>query len=397
MRAVPLLMALFFMVPHFAAAPDINQQRAKELFLRLARIDSGKENEALICSLVERLLRDLGAEWVLNDEVSKKIGGTGGNIFAFFKGTAPAPPLLLSAHLDTVLSTENIQIVERDEIIATDGTTILGADDKAGVALILEVLQTIKEKSLPCPPLEVLFTIREEKGLLGAKVFDLSQIKARYGLVVDGGGTPGELIIASPTHRGFEVTFYGKSAHAGAEPERGINAIAMAAFAIAQVPWGRLDEETTANVGIISGGAAMNIVPDRCTVIGEVRSHQEEKVQQVLNRLRDACTASVAQFGGKMDWKEQVLFHGYRLTEEEPIVATAVAAVQELGLKPRLTKMGGGTDANVFAKGGIRCLVLPTGGRDHHSTKEHLILPEFYLNGRILLTIVMHWARGEKS
>jgi tripeptide aminopeptidase len=200
-----------------------------------------------------------------------------------------APPLLLNAHVDTVYSTEGIQLIRDETEIRTDGKTILGADNKAGVAIILEVIRTLKERNLPRPPLEVVFTIREEKGLLGAKAFDTTQLRARTGLVVDGREDPSALFVQSPTHWKWEVVFLGKAAHAGAEPEKGRNAIAMAAKAIAQMAWGRLDAETTANVGVIEGGQAMNVVPERVKLVGEFRSFDPARVQALRERWQAIC------------------------------------------------------------------------------------------------------------
>lgn len=372
--------------------PLIHRERAVNLFVRLVQIDSGALNEGKIARFVAGVLRELGAQFVEIDDASKKLGGTGGNVFARFKGTVDAPAVLLSAHLDTVSSTKGIRLIRTKDFIMTDGTTILGADDKAGVALILEVLQTLREKRLPHPPLEVVLTIREEKGLLGAKVFDKGKLTARYGLIVDGAGEPNELIIGSPMHVQFEVIFRGKPAHAGVEPEKGISAIVMAAKAIAASPWGRLDEETTANVGVIKGGEAMNIVAPECRLIGEVRSHDPQKVEDFLRRWRKACQKVAGEMGGMVKVKTKVTFHPIRLSPDEPIVKVAVEALQEMGMTPKLVRIGGGTDGNVFTAHGIPCLVLPTGGEHIHSNRERLNLKNFYLCGELLVRLLIKLA-----
>ncbi|MFN4032718.1 MAG: M20/M25/M40 family metallo-hydrolase, partial [Fimbriimonadales bacterium] len=192
--------------------PLLNRERMTTRFIEMAKIESGSENEAAMTEFVAKPLRELGAEIVIVDEASKQIGGTGGNVFARFKGTVNAPPLLLNAHVDTVYSTEGIQVTREAGEIRTDAKTILGADNKAGVAIILEVIHTLKERNLPHPPLEVVFTIREEKGLLGAKAFDTSLLQARTGLVVDGREDPSALFVASPTHWRLEVVFQGRAA-----------------------------------------------------------------------------------------------------------------------------------------------------------------------------------------
>jgi tripeptide aminopeptidase len=395
-RAVGLAF-LCLLVSVVAAQPMLNRERMTELFLQLVQIESGSENEAEICAFVAEKLRQLGAESVLIDDASKQLGGTGGNVFARFKGTVKAPPLLLNAHLDTVSPTTGIQIIRTENEIKTNGRTILGADNKAGVAIILEVLQTLKERDLPHPPLEIMFSIREEKGLLGAKVFDPSRLQARYGLVVDGREVPSDLFIQSPTHWKFEVVFYGRAAHAGAEPEKGRNAIQMAAKAIAQMEWGRLDEETTANIGTIEGGQAMNIVPDRVKLIGEFRGFDPKRVEELANRWRELCERVAKEHEGRVEVNFSKTFDAVKLTPDMPIVKAAVAALKELGVEPNLTRTGGGSDANAFSTHGIHCLVFPTGSEAIHTPQERLILPNFYTCGEAVLRTVLHWAKMSKQ
>jgi tripeptide aminopeptidase len=330
---------------------------------------------------------------VIVDEASKQIGGTGGNVFARFKGTVDAPPLLLNAHVDTVYSTQNIQIVRDENEVRTDGSTILGADNKAGVAIILEVIRTLKERNLPHPPLEVVFTIREEKGLLGAKAFDTSLLKARTGLVVDGREDPSALFVQSPTHWKFEVVFHGKAAHAGAEPEKGRNAIAMAAKAIAQMQWGRLDAETTANVGVIEGGQAMNVVPERVKLIGEFRSFDTARVKSLTERWKAVCEQVAQESEGKVEVNFSQTFEAIRLAPDAPIVKAAVAGLRVVGVEPQLERTGGGSDANAFALKGIQCLVFPTGADRIHTPQERLILKNFYLCGEGVLQTILQWGR----
>ncbi|MFA0774913.1 MAG: hypothetical protein THHGLFOP_000412 [Candidatus Fervidibacter sp.] len=394
-RWVAMWLTLLATLCLFAASPPslINRERLTDLFVQLAQIDSGSENEAEIAQFLARRLEEMGAEFVAIDDASKKLGGTGGNVFARFRGTVNAPPVLLSAHMDTVAPTKNLRLVRTNEQIATDGTTILGADDKAGIALILEAVQTLRERRLPHPPLEIVFTVREEKGLLGAKVFDKAQLKAKYGLVVDGAGKPGDLIVGSPTHIRFETIFVGKAAHAGVEPEKGRNAIAMAAAAIAAMSWGRLDAETTANVGVIDGGQAMNIVPERCRLVGEFRSHDPQKVKRLVRRWQQTCQQVARRFGGTVEVRTETTFEGVRLSPNEPIVQAAMRAAKSLGLTPRLTRMGGGTDGNIFTAHGIRCLVLPTGGENYHSPQERLLLRDFYLMGDLLVRTLTELAK----
>ncbi|GIV10412.1 MAG: hypothetical protein KatS3mg019_2503 [Fimbriimonadales bacterium] len=377
--------------------PLLNRERMTTLFLEMARIESGSENEAAMSEFVAKQLRELGAETVIVDKASQQIGGTGGNVFARFKGTVSAPPLLLNAHVDTVYSTEGIQLIRDATEIRTDGKTILGADNKAGVAIILEVIRTLKERNLPHPPIEVVFTIREEKGLLGAKAFDTSLLQARTGLVVDGREDPSALFVQSPTHWRFEAVFQGKAAHAGAEPEKGKNAIAMAAKAIAQMNWGRLDPETTANVGVIEGGQAMNVVPDRVKLIGEFRSFDPERVRALRERWQALCEQTALEGEGTVEVKFSQTFEAIRLEADAPIVQASVAGLKTVGIEPKLERTGGGSDANAFALKGINCLVFPTGADRIHTPQERLILQNFYLCGEGVLQTVLHWGNMHRG
>jgi tripeptide aminopeptidase len=394
MRRLGLLIGLLWWLAYADSyQPLLNHERMTQLFMEMARIESGSENEAAMCEFVAKQLRELGAETVIIDEASKQIGGTGGNVFARFTGTVNAPPLLLNAHVDTVYSTEGIQLIRDETEIRTDGKTILGADNKAGVAIILEVLRTLKERNLPHPPLEVVFTIREEKGLLGAKAFDTTQLRARTGLVVDGREDPSALFVQSPTHWKWEVVFLGKAAHAGAEPEKGRNAIAMAAKAIAQMEWGRLDAETTANVGVIEGGQAMNVVPERVKLVGEFRSFDPARVQALRERWQAICEQVARESDGSAEVQFSQTFEAVRLPEDAPIVRAAIAGLKTVGIEARLERTGGGSDANAFALKGIQCLVFPTGADRIHTPQERLLLRNFYLCGEGVLQTVLQWVR----
>ncbi len=371
----------------------INRERMTETFIALAKIESGSDNEGEIGRFLMERLRALGADTVEMDEAHKQIGGDGGNVIARFKGTTNAPPLLLNAHMDTVYPTTNIQIVRDGDLIRTDGTTILGADNKAGIAIILEVLETLRERNLPHPPLEVIFTIREEKGLLGAKALDPNKITARHGLVVDGREIPEEIFIQSPTHWKFEVVFTGRASHAGAEPEKGRNAIVMASKAIAQMSWGRIDEDTTANVGVIEGGQAMNIVPEKVKLVGEFRSFDPDRVKALAQQWKETCERVAQEHEGTAEVTLSKTFDAVRTKPDSPLSQIARRVMREIGVEARLTRTGGGSDANAFAGFGVDCLVFPTGAADIHSTRESLILPNFYKCGEGVLRIVMEWAK----
>lgn len=368
----------------FADLPSVDVQRLRSTFLSLVHIDSGMENEDTIGQWVIKRLREFTSDVVM-DDAAKQLGGRGGNIIARIPGTADAPPVLLNAHLDTVESTKGIRVIEEGDIIRTDGNTILGGDDKAGVAIILEVLRALHEGHLPHPPIEVVFTIREEKGLLGAKALDFNRLQAKYGFVVDGEDNPAEVIIQTPTHESFEVTIKGRAAHAGVEPERGVNAIVVAAHAIARIHWGRIDEDTTCNVGVIEGGKAINIIPDTCKLRGEIRSHNPKMLDELRRRIERTFEDEARALGATAEVRFAQLYRGFSIAPESPVVQATIHALEQMGIKAVLRKIGGGSDANVFAAHGIQCVILATGASRLHTHQERVSISRMRQCAEVLL------------
>jgi tripeptide aminopeptidase len=355
----------------------INQERLVNTFLELVAIDSptGHE-EAISLDLAERLV-GLGGE-VLRDEH--------GNLVARWPGAdGRADWLMLSAHMDTAGTDVGIKPQIRDGVIYSDGTTILGGDDKSGVAVILEVLSVLQERNLSHPPLEVVITVSEETGLLGARLLDKSQLLSRRGYVMDSGGPAGIIVVSAPSQDSLQITVRGKKAHAGSEPERGINAIRVASEAIAAMPLGRIDEETTANIGVIEGGTATNIVPDEVRVRGEARSRDDMKLAHQTAAMARAFEAAAERNGARVELKIKRMYNTYAWTEKTPTVAAAIAAAERLGLTPRTKAGGGGTDANIYAEYGIQCAVLSTGQQDVHTPNEHIAISDMVNSARWLL------------
>ena len=280
----------------------INQDRLKNLLIELIKIDSLSRKERNVALRLQREMESLGAEvWI--DDAGEKVGGDTGNVIAHFPGTAlGAPPLLLSAHMDTVVPGEGVVPMLDGDILRTDGRTVLGGDDKSGVAIICEVLRVVKENQIPCSDVDVVFTICEEAGLIGAKCLDVSRLRARTGLVLDSDSV-GFLFTKAPAANRMEFHIHGLEAHAGVCPEKGINAIKVAAEGIAAMQLGRIDHETTANIGVIEGGMAVNIVPNSVVLRGEARSHSEEKLerqtQHMLQCLQEAAGRHVLELDGK--------------------------------------------------------------------------------------------------
>ena len=374
----------------------INQERLNSLLIELIKIDSLSRRERDVALRLQCEMEDLGAR-VLIDDAGDKVGGNVGNLIAHFPGTvAGAAPLLLSAHMDTVVPGEGILPIRDGDILRTDGRTVLGGDDKSGVAIICEVLRVIRENGLRCGDVDVVFTICEEAGLIGAKCLDVSRLRARTGLVLDSDSV-GFLFTRAPAANRMEFRVFGLEAHAGVCPERGINAIQVAARGIAQMRLGRIDHETTANIGVVEGGMAVNIVPNQVVLRGEARSHDPEKLarqtEHMQRCLEDAAACSVLELDGRrhsarIEAKIERDYDRMDVPESAPIVKLVHAAAKNLHLDVKTLATGGGCDANVLNQKGLVVANLSTGMREIHTVNEWLDLKDLHLSARIVLEIL---------
>jgi tripeptide aminopeptidase len=372
----------------------VNRDRLGETFKFLVEIDSISKEEATISSEIKKILESLGAETVV-DSAGDKIGGNSGNLIAKFKGNKQAPPLLLNAHMDTVEPGKGITAVLEEGIFTSDGTTILGADDKSAIAIILETIKIIQENDLPYGPIEIVLTVCEEIGLLGAKHLDLSLISAEYGYALDATDTEG-IVTRAPSANRLEFKIHGKDAHAGAAPEKGINAILLASKAIAKLEIGRIDHETTCNIGMIEGGMAINIVPNLVTVKGEARSHDEEKLSKITNEIVSSFKEVVENYKEassddglpRLEVYVENDFSRTFIPDEHPVVSLARKAAENLGRKMVAKTTGGGADANILFGKGIVTGVLGTGMRDMHTVRESVRLDDMVKTVELLLEII---------
>jgi len=372
----------------------VNRDRLGETFKFLVEIDSISKEEATISSEIRKILESLGAETVV-DSAGDKIGGNSGNLIAKFKGNRQAPPLLLNAHMDTVEPGKGITAVLKEGVFTSDGTTILGADDKSAIAIILETIKIIQENNLPYGPIEIVLTVCEEIGLLGAKHLDLSLIESEYGYALDATDTEG-IVTRAPSANRLEFKIHGKDAHAGAAPEKGINAISLASKAIAKLEIGRIDQETTCNIGIIEGGRAINIVPNLVTVKGEARSHDEEKLSKITDEIVSSFKEVVENYKEASSDDELPRLEVYVendfsrtfIPDEHPVVSLACKAAENLGRKMVAKTTGGGADANILFGKGIVTGVLGTGMRDMHTVREYVRLDDMVKTVELLLEII---------
>jgi len=381
----------------------VNAERLAETFRSLAATGSVSRREAALAGDLRRKLEALGAE-VFIDDTAPKTGSDTGNLIARLKGTCAVPALLLNAHMDTVQPGEGVSVQFVDGVFTSDGRTILGADDKSAIAVILETLFVLKERGLAHGPLEIVLTVCEETGLAGAKNLDFTQFEAPFGYTLDGSDTEG-VIVQAPSANRFEISVIGKDAHAGAHPEKGINAIHLAAKAMAGLTLGRIDQETTCNIGWIEGGLATNIIPPLVTLRGEARSHDEDKLRQVTANIVNTFERVIAAGRGgepqnglpKVETRVERRYSRTRIPEDHLLVDLARRAADRLGRGMRTKKSGGGSDANIFFENGIPLGVLGTGMREVHSVREHVRLEDMVRAAELLLQIIQEHADSRRG
>ena len=345
--------------------------RLRDEFVALCEIESPSRHERRIADYVVRELRACGLE-VSEDASAAETGSDAGNVLA----TLPAPPgrrtILLCAHLDTVPLDAPVRVVERDGMLENANPAILGADNKAAVAVLLAVARRLSAGGAQPVGVEFLFTTCEERALAGAKAFDRDLLTAEFGFVLDHATPIGELIVAAPTFYRIEARFRGQAAHAGIRPEAGRNAIAAAARAVAGMRLGRLDPETTANAGRIDGGTATNVVAERCLVELEARGIDHDRATDVTQRMVDGITAAAADADCDVECTVEEQFRGYRTRRSSAPVAAAARALEELGIEPAYVASGGGSDANVFEARGLPCLNVANGTEANHEPGERV-------------------------
>lgn len=377
----------------------INSQRMAQRFKSLVEIDSLSRREKEVALELEKILTKMGAI-VCYDTAKEKVNGNCSNLVAKFKGTVAAEPLFLSGHMDTVGPGEGIKVQYENGIFKSDGTTILGSDDKSAIAIILEVMEVMLENNLDCPPVEIIFTVCEEIGLLGAKHFDHSLMDSTFGYILDSADTRG-IVTKAPAANKITIKIHGRAAHAGAAPENGVNAIWVASKAVSGLRLGRIDEETTCNLGVITGGVATNIVPDFVEIKGEARSHDMEKLKTVTDTMVNAFYMAAESVGSGSDLPriEAVVendFPNTNIPEDHKAIRLARQAAANLGVNLTSKTVGGGADANIFFGKGIVAGVLGTGMKDVHTLNESIDIKDMEDSARLVLEILKVHAKGAR-
>lgn len=363
----------------------INKRRLIRTFKKLARIDSLSLHEGKIVRFLRKELRSLG---IRSYQVGRPRGGEVGNLIAFVPGNGvKSPRILLNAHLDTVTPGKGVKPIEKGGHIYTDGSTILGADNKAGVAAILEILRILKEDGIEHPPLRIVFTVAEEFGLQGAKSLPEKVMNADLGLTLDGGDID-RVVNKAPSQYSLTATVMGRAAHAGLHPEEGINAIKVASVAIADMRLGRIDKETTANIGVIEGGRATNIVPDKVELKGEARSHDLKKLDRQVEHMERILFKACQKYRARLKLKVERVYKSFEVKKNSKIMSLVVSGMRASGISPIIKQSGGGSDANIFNEWGIPTLILGVGADRVHTTREQICVDDLIKGTEAILNII---------
>ncbi|WP_053365684.1 M20/M25/M40 family metallo-hydrolase [Bacillus sp. FJAT-27245] len=375
----------------------INEHRLLESFLQMAKVNAPSGSEKPMAEYLVPKLQELGFS-IQFDEAHKEFGGNCGNLIAWWNGTDPdAEPLFFSTHLDTVLPTEGLKPVIKDGIIYSDGTTILGADDRAALAAYLEGIKVIQESGIPCGPIELILTVNEQPGLVGARYLDYSLVRSKKGFIFDSTGDVGQIILQGPFSCRIYCEIEGRSSHIGLNPEDGINAFLIAADALRDMELGKVNDQTLANIGVIKGGTMSSIIPGEVELIGEVRSFSKEALDTQLGNMKEAAEKAASKHGGRANVRFEKKYSGFRIPLEHEIAKTAIRAADQIGVKKYTTKTLGGADTNVLNENGLECLTLGNGFKNLHTFQEHISIENLMNGGRYVVTLIKDWYESHKK
>jgi len=374
----------------------ISRERIIQEFMELVQVDSETKHEETISGVLKEKFGGLGLE-VFEDDAKEKTGHGAGNLIITWKaeGVEQAPKVLFTCHMDTVTPGRGIKpMLGEDGWIRSDGTTILGADDKAGIAALLEAIRVIQENKIPHGQIQFVITVGEESGLVGARALDPKYLEAEMGFALDSNGELGSIVVAAPTQAKIKMIIKGKSAHAGVNPEDGISAIQVASKAISKMKLGRIDKETTANIGKFQGGGATNIVCDYVEIDAEARSIVQEKVDKQVGEMREALETTVREYNANCEFISEIVYPAYSFNEHDALVQLAQRAIRGLGMQADTFTSGGGSDANIFNGLGIPTVNLAIGYRDIHTTKERIKAEDLVKSAQIVVAIVQETAKS---
>ncbi|WP_179032791.1 tripeptidase T [Paenibacillus kribbensis] len=374
---------------------NVVRDRIVQEFMELVQVDSETKYEQEIASVLKEKFNALGLE-VTEDDSRERTGHGSGNLIVTWKaeGVEKAPKLFFTCHMDTVTPGKGIKPqLGEDGWIRSDGSTILGSDDKAGIAALFEAIRVVREQNIPHGQIQFVITAGEESGLMGARAMKPEVLDSDFGYALDSNGEVGSICIAAPTQARIEMKITGKSAHAGVNPEDGISAIQVASKAISNMKLGRIDKETTANIGSFEGGGATNIVCDFVLIRAEARSIVQEKVNYQIQHMREALETTAREFGAQGEFRSEVIYPAFSFTEHDEVVQVAQRAIQGLGFPTSTFHSGGGSDANVFNGLGIPTVNLAVGYQNIHTTEEKIKADDLVKVAEVVVALIQETAK----
>ncbi|RJG24081.1 M20/M25/M40 family metallo-hydrolase [Paenibacillus thiaminolyticus] len=375
----------------------VQQDRVVKHFMELVQVDSETKNERGICDVLKQQFEALGLQ-VTEDDTAPVTGHGAGNLIVNWPATPGqegSTRLFFTSHMDTVKPGNGIRPqLGEDGYIRSDGTTILGSDDKAGLAAMFEAIRVITETNRPHGQVQFVITVGEESGLVGARAMSAEHLQADLGFALDSNGEVGAIAVAAPTQAKISMEIIGKSAHAGVNPEDGISAIQVASKAIARMPLGRIDHETTANIGRFEGGGATNIVCDYVKLDAEARSIVQSKVEAQVQKMKVALESAAAEYGARAEFKSDIVYPAFNFTEKDEVVKLAQRAIERIGSVSRLFHSGGGSDANIFNGMGVPTVNLAVGYEDIHTTSERIHVSDLVRTSELVVALIEEAAKA---
>ena len=374
----------------------VDAERLAQEFVTLCEIESPSRHEGRIARYLQQILKALGADVVLEDDSTAHTGSECGNLLVRFAGSLPLAPIFFNCHMDTVPPTKGIKVQRSGDLFTSSGDTILGSDDKSGLVACIEAMRVVRENNAAHRPVEFLITTCEEIGLMGAKAFDVQLLRAQEGYALDSTGFA-KVITHAPAANKLQIHVSGVAAHAGLHPEWGVNAIVLAAKALAEIPCGRIDEESTVNFGIIQGGVAANIVPEKVVINGEVRSHDPVKLKQLTQTITDRFVntarhwtdpTGAARGKPRIEVRVEEDFPAMALAADSQVIRRIAQAATAIGIELSYEKAGGGSDANIFNGRGLATAIVATGMTNVHSTNERVELADMVSLTKLILALL---------
>ena len=366
----------------------LNRDRLINNFIDMIKVDSPSGQELEMSTWLINYLKERGIEAKI-DNAGEAFGGNSGNLIAYMKGQDSESPICFAAHMDQVMPCQGVNPIIDGNIIKTDGTTTLGADDKAGIAAILEALEQVLLENLDHRDIYLLFTVSEEAGLRGAKSLNVENLPCKDVVILDAGGATGVIAYKAPAQENIFITFHGKKAHAGIEPEKGINAIVVASYAICNMHIGRIDEFTTSNIGRIEGGGATNIVTDEVTFTAEIRAHDPKKLEYEIEHMKKCCEEAATKFNIICDFKNENAYPSFELSKDSDVFKLSEESLRKTGVEPVPMIIGGGSDANIIANLGYRCAILSLGMYEVHTVNEYVNIDELYKAAEVVYNMMV--------